>query len=177
MSHGDTRGSGRRARVVLARITAEVIDASALLDAVADHGHGAGLLFLGTVRDHADGRPVSGMGYEAYREMAETTLAEIAAEAADRLDGGAVAVVHRIGELALGEASVGIAVGSPHRAPAYEANRYVIEEIKKRLPVWKHEHYADGGDAWVEGTPLRPEAAPGETAVRDEPAVRSEVDA
>ena len=150
--------SPRGGRVALSRITPDAIDASALLDAVADHGHGASLLFLGTVRDHADGRSVSGMGYEAYVEMAESTLAAIAEEAAARLDGGAVAVVHRIGELELGEASVGIAVGSPHRAPSYDANRYVIEEIKKRLPVWKHEHYTDGDDAWVEGVPLEAES-------------------
>ncbi len=151
-----------KGRVVLTRITENAIDPSALLAAVADHGHGAHLLFLGTVRDHADGRPVAGMGYEAYVDMAETTLAAIAEEAATRLEGGAVAVVHRIGELELGEVSVGIAIGSPHRAPVYDANRHVIEEIKKRLPVWKHEHYTNGDAAWVEGTPLRPEAARGE---------------
>jgi molybdopterin synthase catalytic subunit len=158
MTHEDSR-VGAAAAVVLARITEDEIDPPALLHAVADHGHGASLLFLGTVRDHADGRTVSGMGYEAYVAMAETTLAAIAEEAASRLAGGAVAVVHRIGELELGEASVGIAIGSPHRAPAYDANRYVIEEIKKRLPVWKHEHYTDGDDAWVVGTPLRPDTA------------------
>lgn len=165
MSMAETRGTPAvetiaGGAVAAARITEEVIDPSALLEAVADHGHGASLLFLGTVRDHADGRSVSGMEYEAYVEMAEATLAAIAEEAAARLDGGAVAVIHRIGELGLGEASVAIAIGSPHRAPAYDANRYVIEEIKKRLPVWKHEHYADGDEAWVEGTPLRPDAAP-----------------
>jgi molybdopterin synthase catalytic subunit len=162
MSRRGTDVSSGAGSVALARVTEDVIHAPALLDAVADHGHGASLLFLGTVRDHADGRSVSGMGYEAYVEMAESTLAAIAGEAAARLEGGAVAVVHRIGELELGEASVGIAIGSPHRAPAYDANRYVIEEIKKRLPVWKHEHYVDGDDAWVEGTPLRPDPASSE---------------
>ena len=140
--------------VVHTAVSAEPIDGAALLARLEDDGHGAALLFVGTVRNHADGRPVSGMRYEAYVEMAEPVLAEIAGEAAAMLNRGAVAVVHRIGELALGEASVAIAVASDHRAPAYDANRYVIEEIKKRLPIWKHEHYTDGETAWVEGTPL-----------------------
>ncbi|HKK93069.1 MAG TPA: molybdenum cofactor biosynthesis protein MoaE [Longimicrobiales bacterium] len=146
------------ATVAMARIIDAPIHPEPLLDAVAADGHGAALLFLGTVRDHADGRPVSGMRYEAYVEMAEKVMDEIAREAAGRLEAGAVAVVHRIGTLDLREASVGIAVATPHRAPAYEVNRWIIEEIKKRLPVWKHEHYADGDAAWVEGTPLEADA-------------------
>lgn len=143
-------------RVVQAEVTASQIDTGALMDAVADVGHGAALLFVGTVRDHADGRPVRGMRYEAYVEMATPVLAEIAGEVAERLDAGAVAVVHRVGTLELGDASVAIAVATPHRAPAFDGTRYVIEEIKKRLPVWKHEHYTDGETGWVEGTPLEP---------------------
>ncbi len=146
------------ATVAMARITDEAIRPEPLLDAVAADGHGAALLFLGTVRDHADGRPVSGMRYEAYVEMAEKVMHAITREAAERLDAGAVAVVHRIGTLDLREASVGIAVASPHRAPAYDMNRWIIEEIKKRLPVWKHEHYADGDTAWVDGVPLEADA-------------------
>jgi len=145
-------------RVVHTAVSPDPIDGAALLARLADHGHGAALLFVGTVREHADGRPVSGMRYEAYVEMAEPVLAEIAAEAAEMLGTGAVAVVHRIGALGLGEASVAIAVASAHRAPAYAANRHVIEEIKKRLPIWKHEHYTDGETAWVEGTALEPAA-------------------
>jgi len=149
-------GSG--GHVVHTAVTSDPIDGAVLLARLEDDGHGAALLFLGTVRNHADGRPVSGMTYEAYVEMAEPVLAEIAAEAAALLSYGAVAVVHRVGELELGDASVAIAVASDHRAPAYEANRHVIEEIKKRLPVWKHEHYTDGEASWVDGTPLRAEA-------------------
>ncbi|NLG62711.1 MAG: molybdopterin converting factor, partial [Candidatus Cloacimonetes bacterium] len=78
-------------------------------------------------------------------------LAEIAAEAAERAGSDRVAVVHRTGELAVGEASVAIAVSSPHRAEAFDACRYVIEEIKKRLPVWKQERYVDGDEAWLDG--------------------------
>lgn len=144
--------------VALAEITDAPIVPEALLDVVASHGHGAALLFLGIVRDDADGRPVSGMRYEAYVEMAEKVMRDIARDAAERLDAGMLAVVHRIGTLELGEASVGIAVATPHRAPAYEVNRWIIEEIKTRLPVWKHEHYLDGDTAWVEGTPLEADA-------------------
>jgi molybdopterin synthase catalytic subunit len=113
---------------------------------------GATVLFLGVVRDHADGRPVTGMTYEAYEEMAEPVLREIALEAAQRVGSDRVAVVHRVGDLGIGDVSVAIAVSSPHRAESFDASRYVIEEIKKRLPVWKKEHYTDGSREWVEGT-------------------------
>ena len=132
-------------------VSADVIDPAAVLVRVGSPRDGAILLFLGVVRDHADGRPVSGMRYEAYREMAEPVLAEIAGEAAARVGTDRLAVVHRFGELAVGEVSVAIAVSSPHRAEAYDASRYVIEEIKKRLPIWKKERYVDGPDQWVEG--------------------------
>lgn len=130
----------------------DVIDPAGVLARVGAEGDGAAVLFLGVVRDHADGRPVSGMRYDAYVEMAEPVLAEIAREAAGRLGTDRVAVVHRIGELDIGEVSVAIAVSSAHRAEAFDASRYVIEEIKKRLPVWKKEHYTDGSAEWVEGT-------------------------
>jgi molybdopterin synthase catalytic subunit len=140
------------------RITSEPLDPAALLTRVQAPSNGAVVLFVGTVRDVADGRPVTGMTYEAYVDMAEPVLAEIAREAAELAHGPHVAVEHRIGALELGEASVVIAVASPHRAPAYEASRHVIEQIKLRLPIWKHEHYADGASAWVEG--VTPEAEP-----------------
>jgi molybdopterin synthase catalytic subunit len=132
-------------------ITAERIDPAAVLARVGGPEDGAALLFIGTVRMRNDGRPVSGMRYDAYIEMAETELAAIAAEAAVRCDSRRVAVVHRIGELAIGEVSVAIAVSTPHRAEAFDACRLVIETIKQRLPVWKFEHYTDGGAAWVAG--------------------------
>lgn len=132
-------------------IVSEPIMAEGVLARVGDHADGAAILFLGVVRDHADGRPVHGMRYDTYQAMAEEVLAQIAGEAAERLGTDRVAVVHRIGALDVGEVSVAIAVSSPHRAEAFEASRYVIEEIKKRLPVWKKERYADGAEAWVEG--------------------------
>lgn len=144
-----------------AALTHEPIDPSRILAQVGDDAHGAVLLFLGVVRDHASGRAVQGMRYEAYEEMAREVLAEIAAEAGALLGTDHVAVEHRVGELAIGDVSVAIAVSSPHRAEAFEASRYVIEQIKARLPVWKKERWTEGGEGWVEGAtpPLGPAGA------------------
>lgn len=136
-------------------ITDAPLDVSDLLARVGEPSDGAVLLFLGVVRDHAHGRPVTGMTYEAYREMAETVLADIAREAAALLETDGVAVVHRVGELSVGDVSVAVAVSSPHRAQAYWASRHVIEAIKERLPVWKREHYAVGEPRWVAGVDPR----------------------
>ena len=138
--------------MIFARVAAEAIDPAEVLARVGSDRDGATVLFLGVVRDHADERPVSGMRYDAYQEMAGEVLRTIAEEAAERSGTDRVAVVHRFGELAIGEVSVAIAVSSPHRAEAYEASRYVIEQLKERLPVWKKEHYIDGVSEWVEGT-------------------------
>lgn len=138
--------------MIHAAVTTDVIDPSEVLGRVGSDEDGATVLFLGVVRDHADGRPVSGMRYDAYVEMARPVLQAIAEEAAVRLTTDRVAVVHRVGELAIGEVSVAIAASSPHRAESFDASRYVIEEIKKRLPVWKKEHFVDGSEAWVKGT-------------------------
>lgn len=132
-------------------VTADPIDPAEVLARVGADEDGAVVLFLGIVRNHNDGRPVSGMEYEAYREMAEGVLDEIAVEAAERWATDRLAVVHRVGALEVGDASVAIAVSTPHRAEAYEASRYVIEEIKQRLPIWKREHYVDGERRWVPG--------------------------
>lgn len=140
-------------------ITTEPLDPAAVLAMVGAPNDGAVLLFLGTVRNQNEGRRVVGMRYDAYVAMAESVLAEIAAEAATRLGTDRIVVAHRIGNLRVGEVSVAIAVSSPHRAEAYEASRYVIEEIKKRLPVWKEEYYAEGDARWLEGqVPPVPEA-------------------
>lgn len=138
--------------MIHASVGAEVIEPAEVLARVGSDEDGACILFLGVVRDHADGRSVSGMRYDAYVEMAQPVLQVIAEEAAERLGTDRVAVVHRVGELDIGEVSVAIAVSSPHRAESFDASRYVIEEIKKRLPVWKKEHYVDGSAEWVEGT-------------------------
>jgi molybdopterin synthase catalytic subunit len=136
---------------VYVAITRHPIDPAEVLSRVGSAGDGAAVLFLGTVRDHNDGRPVRGLHYDAYASMAEAELGAIAAEAAEQLGGGSIAVVHRIGELAISDVAVAVAVSSPHRAAAFEAARYVIEEIKRRLPIWKQERYVSGGARWLEG--------------------------
>jgi molybdopterin synthase catalytic subunit len=139
------------------RIISQPIDAASLLAEVATPSDGAVLLFWGVVRNENDGREVNGLDYEAYAEMAEAKLREIVAEAAQRWSVGGIAAVHRIGKLNVGEASVGIAVAAPHRAEAYEASRYVIEELKRRVPIWKRENYLDGPSAWLGGAVPAPE--------------------
>jgi molybdopterin synthase catalytic subunit len=125
------------------------IDPCALLGQVAQSRNGATVLFVGTVRDVNDGSPVSGLDYSAYTAMAERELANIVAEAASRWETPDIVVEHRVGSLDLGDASVAIAAAHPHRGEAFEAARYIIEELKKRLPVWKKEHYVDGRSEWV----------------------------
>ena len=135
-----------------ARLVREPIDASALLARVSRPSNGAVLLFLGVVRDVNDGRAVSGIEYSAYEPMAERELGDIAREAAQRFGVTDIAIEHRLADLALEEASVGIAVAHPHRAQAYEASRWIIEEIKRRVPIWKREQYSDGTREWVDPT-------------------------
>ncbi len=130
----------------LVGLTEHPIDVAALEASVEGPGHGAVVTFVGRARDRADdGRAVTELEYEAYPEMAAATLAALAAEAADRW-GVAVALVHRTGVVPLGEAAVAIVTAAAHRAAAYEANRYLIEEIKARLPIWKRERFADGSE-------------------------------
>ena len=137
--------------MTFAGIVREPIDPAQVLTRVGADEDGASVLFLGVVRDHNDGRSVGGVRYDAYEEMAAQVLSEIVEEAARAAGTDRVAAVHRIGELKVGEVSVAIAVSSPHRAEAYEASRYVIEEIKKRLPVWKKERYTQGDTRWLPG--------------------------
>jgi molybdopterin synthase catalytic subunit len=123
------------------------IDVEALESEVAATGHGALVTFVGRARDRADdGREVLELEYEAYPEMATDVLVEIVTEAEGRWLGSAVAVVHRVGVVPIGEAAVAIVTAAPHRSEAYEANRFVIEAIKERLPVWKRERFADGSE-------------------------------
>jgi molybdopterin synthase catalytic subunit len=133
-------GSGRTG------LTNQVIDVVALEQLVTASGHGAVVTFIGQARDHADdGREVMELEYEAYGEMAEQVLEDIAMEAEQRWP-VAVAVVHRVGLVPIGEAAVAIVTAAPHRGEAYEANRFVIEAIKDRLPIWKRERFADGSE-------------------------------
>jgi molybdopterin synthase catalytic subunit len=136
--------------MIRSAIVTRAIDTAALLAEVSDPACGALSLFAGTVRDVNDGRAVTGIQYSAYKEMAEKELQRIVGEASERFGAESIAVEHRVGELALGDVSVAIAAAHPRRAQAMDCTRYVIEEIKKRLPVWKLEHYADGTREWVD---------------------------
>jgi molybdopterin synthase catalytic subunit len=133
-------------------IVSREIDPASLIREVGSQQNGAISVFIGTVRDVNDGRSVSSIEYSAYKSMAETELARILDEAEERLGISALVVEHRIGLLELGDVSVAIAAAHPHRAPALDCTRYVIEEIKKRVPIWKMEHYADGTREWVDPT-------------------------
>lgn len=133
-------------------IVSERIDVSAVRAAVESTGFGAILVFEGVARDRFEGRRVVRLEYEAYPELALPVLQAIAAEAGARWPGVAVALVHRTGAVAIGEPSVVVAVGAPHRAQAYDASRFAIDALKDRLPVWKKEIYEDGS-AWKANAP------------------------
>ena len=138
------------------------LDPTALLAEVADSVAGASTLFVGTVRRTNLDREVTGIDYSAYEPMAARELAAIVAEAAERFESTRIVVEHRLGTLALGEASIVIAVSHARRAPAMDAQRFLIEEIKQRVPIWKREHYADGERAWTDNlggaVPASPDA-------------------
>ena len=135
------------------------LDPAALLAEVARVANGASILFVGTVRDMNDGRVVSGIEYTAYEAMAVRELNAIVAEAALRFGTDDIVVEHRVGRCALAEASVVIAVAHPHRAEAYDASRFVIEELKRRVPIWKREEYLDGTREWIDPTATHAEIA------------------
>ncbi len=143
-----------------AAIVLRPIDGAALLAEVAASSNGATVLFTGSVRELSDGRAVSGIDYDAYESMAAEELSRIVGEASERFATEHVVAEHRIGSLSLGDVSVGVAVGHPHRGPAFEAARYVIEEIKLRLPVWKQELFTDGTRAWVDARVVAHAPAP-----------------
>ena len=127
------------------------IDPAALIAGVADPAAGAVVLFLGTVRDHSPGRTaVTSLEYEAYREVVESRIAGIVAEARRRDPLVAVAVDHRVGSLGVGEVSVGVAVSAGHRPAAFSAARFIIDQLKATAPIWKKEVWEGGAD-WVEG--------------------------
>jgi molybdopterin synthase catalytic subunit len=133
-----------------AGVTDGPISAEALAARVRGPEIGAVVTFEGTVRNAARGKRVTKLRYEAFGEMASKQLAEIARAAESRWPGARVAVVHRTGTLDIGEVSVAIAVGAPHRGDAFEACRFVIETLKRDLTIWKKESY-DDGEEWVEG--------------------------
>lgn len=132
-------------------IVREPIDPAQLAQSVRDDGCGAVAIFSGVVRERSDDdRPVTGLSYEAYEPMALHDFAAIAREANERFGPCRVAIVHRVGDLAIGEIAVCVAVACGHRAAAFDACEYCIDEVKARAPIWKHERYADGAAGWIE---------------------------
>lgn len=134
-----------------AAIVEDSIDPARLLEEVGRPDAGATALFIGTARDHSEGKTgVTHLDYDAYREHVEAKLHEIVDEAADRWPVLSVVVEHRVGLVEVGRPSVAVAVSSAHRGDAFEAARYLIDELKLRAPIWKREHWP-GGAEWVEG--------------------------
>ena len=132
----------------LVRLVDRPIDLATLFETSPQDG--AACVFIGVVRNEHEGRRVERLEYEAYEEMALPLMKEIAAEAKRRFSVTEVRLVHRVGRLEIGEASVAVAVTSPHRAEAFDACRFAIDTLKAKVPIWKKEHYADG-TAWLEG--------------------------
>jgi molybdopterin synthase catalytic subunit len=129
----------------------EPIQVERLLDDLAADGDGAVAAFVGRVRDRSAGRPVVGLAYHAWPEMALDELRKIEQRVRDEHGATAVRIVHRTGELRVGEVSVAIAVAAAHRAAALDACRLAIETLKRTVPIWKKERYADGSEAWIHG--------------------------
>jgi molybdopterin synthase catalytic subunit len=132
-------------------VSSDPIEATLLVSAVGRSAAGAVVVFLGTVRDHSAERDgVIALEYEAYTGVVERSISEVVDEARQRWPLQAVAIAHRIGRLAVGEVTVGVAVSAPHRPEAFEAARYLIDELKRRAPIWKKEITEDGDEGWVE---------------------------
>ena len=137
-------------------IVEEPIDVAALTEGTRTDACGAVAIFLGTVREEHAGREVRGLSYEAYPPMALAQMREIAREAQARFGPCEISIVHRVGDLRLGEASVAVVTATPHRAAAFRACEYAIDELKRRVEIWKKEHYVAGDPVWVDnrsGTP------------------------
>lgn len=130
------------------RVTQEPLNLQALVDYVTDPEAGAIVTFIGTTRNHNEGRRVISLDYEAYPEMAEKELKRLGEEAKRRWKIQRMAIVHRVGRVEITEPSVVIAVAAAHRDDAFQACRFAIEEIKKSVPIWKKEVY-EGGEVWI----------------------------
>lgn len=131
------------------QLSASPIDAGALRSSLPDDRAGACVTFEGWVRNRNEARPVTALDYEAYAPLAEKEGARILAETAEKFSVVAVRCVHRTGALGLGDLAVWVGVTAEHRGDAFAACRYIIDEAKARIPIWKREHYANGAAAWI----------------------------
>ncbi len=134
----------------MVRLQSDPIRIDDLVSHVRGDGDGAVALFLGTVRNHNQGRRVVRLEYHAYEEMAESEMLRLERQAIERYEIHRVAVVHRTGVLEIGETSVAVAVSAAHRAQASTACRFLIDTLKQTVPIWKKEHF-EGGETWIEG--------------------------
>ena len=136
-------------------VTREPLDVPALEAQVAGPHAGAVTTFVGRVRAENGGRQVLWLDYEAYEPLAVGAFERIAREAGERWPHATLAIAHRVGRLAIGEASIVVTAASAHRSDAFAACRYGIERVKQIAPIWKHEHF-EGGDVWIEGATADP---------------------
>jgi molybdopterin synthase catalytic subunit len=141
-----------------AAIVSEPIDTTKALAGIKRPDDGAVIVFEGIVRNNTRGRQTLYLDYQAYEEMALKQMEDLAAEALGQFQVREVAIVHRLGRLEIGETSVLIVVSSAHRGPAYEASRWLIDTLKRKVPIWKKEYFVDGA-VWADGEPF-PEDIP-----------------
>ena len=134
------------------KLTRNLLDPELCRNLVADDNAGGQVVFIGAVRNHSRGKEVTHLDYEAYGPMAEREMARIAQHATARFDLLKTAIHHRIGTLKVGEVAVVVAVSAPHRAAAFEACSFIIDELKKDVPIWKREYFTDGAE-WVSDRP------------------------
>jgi len=130
-------------------ITSQAIDTTSARLSLAHEAAGAFASFEGWVRNHNESTPVTSLEYEAYTELAEAEGKQVIVEALEKFDLHTAAAVHRVGHLQVGEMAVWVGVTASHRGPAFEACRYIIDELKARVPIWKKEHYASGASGWI----------------------------
>jgi molybdopterin synthase catalytic subunit len=137
-------------------LSGQPIDPGELGRALASASAGASITFEGWVRDHNDGRAVRGLDYQAYAPLAQAEGRRIVDEARLRFAIVHARCVHRVGVLSIGDLAVWVGVSAAHRGAAFDACRYIIDEVKKRVPIWKNEHYAEGDSGWLhpDSTPL-----------------------
>ncbi len=163
-------GSGEAPRPRTFKHTAivrEKIDAQAILDGIKQPEDGAAVVFEGIVRDNSRGRRTLYLDYEAYEEMALKQMEELAGRALSQFKIRDVAIIHRLGRLEIGETSVLIVVASAHRAAAFDASRWLIDTLKRTVPIWKKEYFEDGA-VWADGEPFPPEVRRAEASRNDD---------
>jgi molybdopterin synthase catalytic subunit len=152
VSDGDLKGTRS---LLKTHIVEKAIDPATIVKEIEDSSAGAVVLFLGTVRRSGEAGSVSGISYEAYRSMSDRRIENVIERAKKRWPVKKVKVVHRVGELRLGEVSVAVAVSAEHRKEAFQACRYIIDNVKSKVPIWKKERLVGGRERWVEGKRLR----------------------